>query len=203
MTDGSLNTAHLTNVAIGQQRTAKIGQAYFFDGTSSFVSIPDSSAFHNSSTGLTLAMWINVPAGKLPSNLGHPMTLIDKEDGTSGWGLVIGTDNKPVFTVYYANMKIIATSSQAITAGTWTFVAATYAPYADTYVYVGQSANSSDLTTLPYPENALAIGIGSSAHSRNDYALGYIDEVGIWQRALSAAQLTALWRRQLDLDGAL
>jgi fibronectin type 3 domain-containing protein len=163
----------------------KFGSALSFDGVNDWVTVADSNTL-DLTTGMTLEAWVN------PSALGTSWrTAVFKE-----------TSNYYAYALYpntgttrpSGNMLVGATDydqrgSAALTLNTWTHLATTY-DGANLRLYVngtqvGTQAASGSITTST---GALRIG-GNNIWS--EWFQGRIDEVRVYNRALSATEIQA------------
>lgn len=161
--------------------TGKFGNALSFNGTSNYVTINDSATL-DLTTGMTLEAWVK------PSALTGWRSIIMKEkSGNLVYGMYANTDsNKPSGEIYTTGNRDVRSSS-ALTTTDWKYVAVTYDGI-NIKIYVdgnevGSTATSGNIATS---NNALRIG-GNSVWG--EYFKGLIDEVRIYDRALSQPEI--------------
>lgn len=166
-----------------------MGQALSFDGINDYVEIENDSSL-NITQG-TWEAWIKFDA--LPSVAGHPMNPLAKAN--QYW--IHGSRNDPdsgttdaiVVKVRVGGTRYCAkTSSSFITAGVWYHVAGTYDGetlklYVNGTLIDSNNAPSGNIDT---GTQIMAVGTWSTLI---DYFQGTIDEVRIWNTALTAEQL--------------
>jgi hypothetical protein len=159
------------------------GNAFKFDGHS-FITIPDRPTF-DLTQGMTLEAWVN------PSALWGWRTVLLKE--TSG-GLayaLYANDNapNPAVTVNTGARDQSASGSSGLPLNAWTHLAATYDGSTLQLFVNGVLANSRPLSgALLTSDGALRIG-GNSVWG--EYFEGLIDDVRVYDRALTAAEIQA------------
>lgn len=156
-----------------------------FNGTTSWVTVPHSAAL-NLSTALTIEAWV------------YPTV------APAGWRTVVAKE-RPSGVVYYlhagssspspATGLVVATGEQTLygvaqlPANTWTHLAATYDGAAQRLyvngVQVSTRAQTGQISTSTSP-----LRLGGNA-SYGEYFQGRIDEVRLYNRALTAAQIQA------------
>jgi Concanavalin A-like lectin/glucanases superfamily/Putative Ig domain len=155
----------------------KYGSALVFNGKSSMVSIPDSSSLHLTN-GMTLEVWVN------PSNPGNGWQdlvckgnnnyYLDANNSDASGGGIFGGINTNV-------------NAKGLTKGVWTHLAETYdGSSLRLYVngaQIASTAASGNIASSTYP---LQIG-GDSIFGH--YFKGIIDEVRVYSRALSQAEI--------------
>jgi hypothetical protein len=113
-----------------------------------------------------------------------------------GWELSINTANDgrgARFTVSPDNVDEIVVSSPPIASDEWTHVAGTYSPNGELRVYVNGLLKAS--TPAPPQQANSPVGARIGGRSYNYYWRGQIDEVRLFSRELTAAEIVQLARR--------
>ncbi|HET8630678.1 MAG TPA: LamG-like jellyroll fold domain-containing protein [Thermomicrobiales bacterium] len=166
--------------------------AMTFDGTSGYVNVPDDSSL-DMTGDLTVEAWAK------PGKLGATQTVLHKGDGTEinewQYRLSLSQDNHWRATVYARNTSYTLTDPATVAAGQWyhlvlTRGGTTLTLYVDG-VSVATGTVKGDLTT---GEGPLAIGrVGSFATPSwaAYYFNGSVDEVAVYDHALSAGRIRA------------
>ena len=176
---GNGNNGTITNATWAA--TGKYGKALQFNGTNALVTIPDAASLHLS-TGMTLEAWVN------------PSTV------NSAWRDVIykGNDNfyleatstnasHPDAGMIAGGSYADAFGTAALTASTWSYLTETYdGSTLRLYVNGTQVASTAHTGTIATSTNPLQIG-GDSLYGQ--YFAGLIDEVRVYNVALTAAQI--------------
>ena len=181
--DSSANGNHGTISGATRNTSGQYGAALDFDGSNDSVTVPDSSSLDLTS-GMTVEAWV------------RPLT-------TSGWRTVVLKERPGdvVYALYSSNndngrpsgrarvngSNVLVNGTSRLTTSVWTHLAATF-DGSNLRLYVNgalvgtRSASGTILTTT----NPLRIG-GSSALGR--WFRGRIDEVRVYNRALSASEI--------------
>jgi hypothetical protein len=188
--DGSGRNHHGT-VSGAERVSGKIGGALRFDGVDDWVTVADAPGLDLSS-GLTLEAWVN------PSVVGGWQTVLLKEGaGNMAYELYANIDTaRPAayFTTPGGAIRAI-TGTAALAANTWTHIAATY-DGAHMRFYM----NGSLVRTVARTGAILAtdgpLHIGGNEVWGGEWFSGLLDEVRIYNRALSASEI------QADMSGA-
>lgn len=160
----------------------KFGAALDLNGTSQFVTVPDSASLDLTS-GMTLEAWV------YPTATTNWQTVLLKE---SGGGLAYAlyarsNANRPAAYVNIAGVDRAASSGSGLPRNAWSHVAATYSGVTVTLYVNGVLRSSSSVTgTLPATSSPLRIG-GNTVWG--EYFKGRIDEIRIYNRALNAAEI--------------
>ena len=181
VTDSSGNGNNGTIANATWTTAGKYGDALVFNGTNAPVTIPDAASLHLT-TGMTLEAWVN------------PSTV------TSAWRDVIykGNDNYyleatstsggvPAAGATLGSSDVDTLGTAALATSTWTFLTETYNGSA-LALYVNGTLVSSLAQTgnIVTSTNPLQIG-GDSIYGQ--YFQGMIDEVRVYNVALTAAQI--------------
>jgi hypothetical protein len=204
------NAAILTNVGIGQTRDAVLGQAYYFDGVKSRMVLSPNSSLQFSTGAFTVSLSVKLVPGSSPMDLGTEMRLIGDSNGTSGWELGVDTSNHVVFRTHgNPGRDVFARSSLSLSPGWWSHLVAIYAaPGASNvpgaFLFTAGVRNFSppwdgaDWMNGPYVESPSPIAMGTSPTAPYMLAHAYLDEIGLWNQALSLDAVKALYATQLE-----
>jgi VCBS repeat-containing protein len=161
----------------------KFGGALSFDGVNDWVTINDTAAL-DLTTGMTLEAWV------LPSTLSGWRTVLLKE--RSG-GLVYslytsGDGTRPSgYVATPGEVGVVGPSSVSTT--TWTHLAVTY-DGATLRLFVNGAQVATRTLTAPIAASTGALRIGGNS-VWTEFFRGRIDEVRIYNRALTAAEIQA------------
>jgi hypothetical protein len=179
---GSGNTGTITGAT--WTTAGRFGSALSFNGTSNWVTVPDAPILDLTSAftieawiyASTISGWRTVVLKEAPNSLAYGLYSGNGSSRPSGWAQVGGRD-------YFVN----ATAN--LVANTWTHVAYTYdGTTLRMFVNGTQVSTAAGPTALAVSAGALRIG-GNAVWG--EYFSGRIDEVRIYNRALTAAQIQA------------
>jgi len=163
--------------------SGKVGGALQLDGTNDYVAVNNANEL-NPTAGITIAAWL------LPDQWGSNRRILQKGDTDSQYRLTAETNLMKFDLKGVTNGTLTFTLP---TAGTWTHVAATYDGATMKLYYNGvlvkQQAASGAIATT---KNKLAVGTKIGTANAGDYFDGKLDEVRLYDRGLSAAEVTAL-----------
>ncbi len=190
-TDGDRNNDTLTSFFIvnglnyGNSAVNKLQ----FDGIDDYLDIPLPNKF-NSSSQLTIEAWVNTPS--FSSN----RTIFSRDTSKTGTGrhytLYINTSGKLVFVMRSSLYLDSIVSSQAITAGTNTHVAAIFDPLtASLKLYINGDTAGTKVMSGSMISSTFPITIGKFQQPSSDYFYGTIDEIKIWDAARTESQIRA------------
>ncbi len=195
------NTGTLVNAT---RVAGKFGNGMSFNGTSALVRVPDASSL-DLTTGMTIEAWVK------PSAITNWRTLVMKEAGSSpiprgGWsdpfdyGMYGNTDtNRPnvAFNTTAAAFDLRGTAQLAN--NTWTHVASTY-DGATLRVFVNGAEVATKAASGPIATSNDQLSIGGNT-IWGEYFAGVLDEVRIYNRALSPAEITSDMNTAVDASG--
>jgi hypothetical protein len=124
-----------------------------------------------------------------PTTLADRRTVVMKEAPSGlAYGLYAHDGSRPAAYIHIGNNDIGRQGTAALAANTWTHVAATYdGATLRLYINGAQVATTSIAGSIAATTGALRIG-GNSAWG--EYFAGMIDEVRIYSRVLTAAEIT-------------
>lgn len=176
----------------------KVGQAFSFDGVDDYVQIPYDASFNLSN--FTLQAWVKFPQTSYATIIGRPQGG-NSTDGFSFFRLDMTSDNKIGGGVQgegSAYTVSVSTAPTTFNDGEWhlcTFVRDVDAGgNGEIRIYVDAYApwSYSDSSPGDMEHNLKGITIGSYDGSTSFFK-GLIDEVAIWNRALSADEILAIF----------
>src|SRR3989338_11551701 len=200
---GQGNHGALVNMSTSTSRVpGKLGQALKFDGVDDYVLTPagtvSSLSFIQNTKIFTVSLWTKVGTGNYASFLGNSCSSLGK-------GYLFSPGNTTEMRTFMGtggNFSRAYTSSAPITDNKWhhlTFIGngttASFQIYMDGMAKAMTVVNDGDLSS---GDSTRAMMIGrnqiSGCELGTTYPSNLIDDVRIYNRALSAAEITALYR---------
>jgi len=183
------NTGTLVN-GTAWTASGKFGGALSFDGVDDYVSIGDYPALRPSV--LTISAWINPSTPTTQYQM-----IVDKQTVAGAYGYTLrleGTSGKLFFRTYGTSAGDL-TGNAVLSADTWYFVTATYdGSYSKIYINGALDASKSNSGTISYDGTVLKVGMRDGGYNFN----GSIDEVRVWNRSLSAAEVAQQYYGSLN-----
>ncbi len=184
---GNSNTATLVDGPIWT--SGKINGAISYDGTDDYVDCGTNSSL-NLTGSLTIIAWIN------PKSFGQNGwgRIVDKGDTSAGYSFFVDEDVQSIAYVTYGG-EVANSNSNVISLDTWQHVAAVYNESSSsvTFYVDGQEAGSSSYSTSPLDSSNDPLVIGIRGYDLNRAFDGIIDDVRVYNRALSAIEVLQLY----------
>ena len=164
--------------------SGRFGPALSFSGTNASVTIPDSNSL-DLAGGMTLEAWVNPTTSS-----GSWRTVVMKESPAGlNYALYSAeTSNRPSAHVFTTS-ELDTRGTSALPLNTWSHLAGTY-DGATLRLYVNGSQVASKAVTGGIATTNGALRIGGNA-IWSEWFKGLIDEVRVYNRALSAAEVAA------------
>jgi hypothetical protein len=185
--DGNSNDAHGSNNGSDTSMSyssGKIGNAGSFNGSSSINCGNDSSL--NISDSITIAAWVKTSS---PSQ--GDRRIVDKgKNGTSN-GFLFDLHTGARFVIDPVNIS----TGENLPSNTWTLVTVMYDKPSGTAKIYYNATEKAKITGLSgsLTTSTNSMMIGNSPDASNKGFTGYIDEVGIWSRALTDDEIEQLY----------
>jgi len=183
---------NLTNSNITYSQTGKLNTCYSFNGTSSYTGNLVGSASYTFAAAMSASFWMKT------SGTGTFMFIVSNWNATNGTGWLVykDTDDNVYFEVHNPGTGA-ATSTVAITGssqadGNWHHIVGTFdGTYARIYL-----DSTLEMTSSAWPysiaANSNTFSIGSDETTQYYYS-GYLDEVGLWSRAITQTEVNKLY----------
>jgi hypothetical protein len=160
-----------------------IGKALSFDGVDDYVEVPDSTNLRGFSN-LTILMWV-----KIPSGTGY-WGFVSKTERSNGWQFIKNYPTRPIFFEIFeggSNIGSYAYSYSQIPENTWTQIGIVVEGLTWKFIING-TVDRVFTSSRALTHSTVSLWIGSSRAS-TPYLNGTIDEVRIYNRALSADEI--------------
>jgi hypothetical protein len=169
--------------------TGKFGSALSFNGTSAWVTVADAASL-DLTNGMTLEAWVNPSAGT-----GWRTVLLKENASTMAYALYSANNASRPAGFVHTNTDIPVNGTAAVPLNVWTHLAFTY-DGATMRMFVNGVQVSTKALAGAAAVSAGALRIGGNA-VWGEYFKGLIDEVRIYNRALTATEI------QTDMNVAI
>jgi hypothetical protein len=182
---GYTNNGSVFGATLTTNRFGTPNGAYNFTGVgNTYISIPDSPSL-DMTNAITLALWFNTKGG----GYAQPR-ILTKGPPSYGIGL---SDTSSSPSIFFANESASVSSSPInLVQSGWIFVAGTYDGHSmqiyTNGVLAGQFSISGSIGVSHEP-----LGIGENLDDSSDFVNGQIDDVRIYNRALTPAEIQQLY----------
>lgn len=192
--NGTVNGATLTS-----DRFLNSNNAYSFDGVDDFIQIPNINLI-NGQNGISVSAWCQIIGynGQICPDCYQYIVSKGSDANTGHFGIKYSQNpNSFDFFIsvnnFQTNGYIYSNSSYPIPQSSWHNLIMTY-DNQNLKVYVDGILRNSMPYTLPYSPNLDPILVGKHILSSFPYFTnGKIDDIGIWNRALTPQEVTALY----------
>jgi len=173
------------------------GRALEFDGVDDYVDLGDVSFFDGTAKPATFSAWVKPTGGSSGAIISKSSSLADRYTfgfRYSSTGKLTFQLQGPTVNTNYWNF---ATGESVIPPNSWSHVTAVVTSFSpqniDLYVNgveVASTLSSGGTPPTSWPDNAVTLKVGKEDFAAAPYAFnGSIDEVRVWSRALSAAEI--------------
>ncbi len=174
--------------------SGEVGQAFSFDGVNGSVIVPDSSSLRLTNQ-LTIEAWINMRTAS-PEPLGWG--IVSKIGGSGGNnGYQLGVTGNTLWGLFNSPggswPQFIVTYASPIVTGAWYHVAYTYDQSAMKLYFNGVPAATNVIGPQPINTSSSNLRISGDDNLGSVYFDGLIDEVGVYNRALSDGEIAAIY----------
>ena len=185
-----------SNVTYG---TGVFGQAGVFNGSNSIIDLGDHNVFSPSVNALSLSCWIKTTG---------TLDFIFSKGGGGGYeyGLLINGSGQIELLAYTlsASSSVSINTSSAYNDGNWHQVVAIYDPSGNFKIYVDGSQQATSSSSLSMGNGSNALILGKKNDTSLDFFNGSIDQVRIFNTALTPLEVEALYKEELCIcDGTV
>jgi hypothetical protein len=183
----SIGTNNGTLVGAASYAPGEVGQAFLFDGTSGYVSIPDSPSLDILTQSITIETWIKMNHTSPNSTWEGIVT-----KGNNSWRLQATINAKTVYFAADGSTHDIY-SSRGVNDGKWHHVAATY-DGTNMLLYVDGTLDATQAASGAISQTSDPLCLGQTANAYgNCFFDGLVDAASIYNRALTAAEIQAIY----------
>lgn len=190
--DSSGNGLNGTAINSPTYGAGKYQNSISLNGTNQYVSVADNALLEGSGGNISVFAWIN-----LPTHDPGPAHIVSKfaDPGYTGYRLV------PRFTLD----TLVSIGDANVSRGTgtpfnsWQHIGFTYNnSICKIYVNGAQEGTDANIGSRVLSNNNI-LAIGAATSGTSGFITGYIDEVSIWQRVLTATEVTNLYNSTCPL----
>lgn len=198
--EGSLKNLSTTT----SPSSGKTGQGIFFNGVNNYITIPDQNVFSPAVNDMTISLWARIPknAPAIGNGGGGNSGSYFIGKGTSGqweWTLENDLNSRVYFSVYKLDGSTGATATyvRSMNDDLWHNYTITVSTSSDTIRMYVDGVSVTLANALPTMSNGTSpLDIGRRPDGQ--YFYGYEDEIKIYNRILSSAEIKDLYRSVIN-----
>jgi hypothetical protein len=164
--------------------TGRYGRSLLFNGTTAWVTVADAAAL-DLTTGMTLEAWVRPTVAM--TNAWRSVLMKERGTGLSYALYANSESRRPSANINTGGLDRTARGIDDIPPDVWTHLAATY-DGATVRLYVNGTLVRSTAASGAIVAGTGALRIGGNS-IRGEWFRGYIDEVRVYSRALTAAEI--------------
>ena len=189
-------------VAPTADRFGNPNSAMQFNGTDGYILVPNSASLQSPSSELTIASWVYLQGFNADSVFGMVMKTISSVQGEYGLGYYVLSDQGNIF--YVQNGVVPSISQVGLPQNAWHFLASSYDGDSIRIYFDGNLIGISELNVTIAPDNN-PLSLGLESNGINEYLLGKMDDIRIYNRALSHSEILDLynengWQQNFQLS---
>lgn len=186
---GNGNHGSLVNAPLATtDRFGRAGHAFEFNGTNSYVHVPNSASLSSPTNRITMAAWVQLYGN---SKVGSPFSPILMKSTEGGNAFMYRFHMATTyFGCAYNDWNLSRTTASNVT-GQWAHVATTYDGTRIRF-YLNGACVDSTLLTLTMVADSRPLTIGADFPGLFEVFWGKIDEVRIYNRTLGPGEIQAL-----------
>jgi hypothetical protein len=175
--------------------SGKLSNALVFNATlnTDYVDVPDAAAF-TLSTGFTASAWVYATAD--PTDIEDIVGQFYFADaGGSGWGLFLNSGMLPSIATANAAQSLLS-SGTSLSLNTWYHLAVVYTggtTGTNGLIYINGVLDTSGTLNQVPQDSAYTVRIGAAPLALDNGFQGRIDDVRVYNRALSATEIKTLY----------
>jgi PKD repeat protein len=187
--DNSVNNNHGTLTGPSWTSVHSIGEALEFDGIDDYINVADDDTL-DIIDEITLESWVYVESSKNFNTI-----LAKGADTTENYEITIYSDQRIHCPIYFNNLgrQVLESPASLVTEDTWHHIGMTYKP-GEWRIYLNgvMAAERTDISETMVSNN-LPLYIGSEYGKTDRHLNGIIDDLTIWDRALSSNDVLELY----------
>ena len=207
---GNNNNGVLSGVTPTVNRFGAANSAYHFDGVSNYISVPSSNSINKIETNdeLSITAWCKPLAWYPTWNI---FGIVEKYNPSSDWGWAFALQNangngSGNDAIFISNYPAYFETNLSVTLGQWAFYALTYSKSNQTMKFYKngnliQTFNNAGLALENTGSGSVYIGF--SPVGINEFSNGDIDDLRLYNRALTDQEINALFLQPYSCSGEL
>lgn len=170
----------------------KYGKALDFDGNGDYVEVADRNKTLDISDSLTISAWVKKDSGG--------MAVVNKLGGGAGYRLKTFDDSMQLSIGNGTTLRDYNSNSFSSISGNWSLLSASYEA-GNIHFYLNERPVGTVSDAIDLTENDVNLGIGEDKGLGGGWFSGSLDEVRIYDRALSEGEVERLYRHEANVTG--
>lgn len=192
---GNNNHGTLVNAPLATtDRFGRANHAYEFNGTNTYVQVPNSASLSSPTNKLTMSVWVLLYGN---SKVGSPFSPILMKSLDGGNGFMYRMNMATTYIACAYNDWNLSQGTACNLTNQWTHVAITYDGSKNRYYLNGVVVDSTLLSVTMTPDSR-GLTIGADFPGFFEVFWGKIDEVRLYNRVLGPAEVHQLATENLD-----
>jgi len=193
---GNGNNGTVTGAQLTNNRLGNVNSAYTFNGSSDFITVPASSTL-NFTTNFSFSCWVNIPDYSQNTSGIAQRAVIGKQRGNNLSGMNFIAVNSSPSSVYSFGINdgpnnIVINNGSSIPLNTWSHFVGTYDGLTGK-LYKDGNLVASNNTSISFVVSTQPFYFGKEFNTTGRFFKGEIDDMGMWNRALTQQEITALY----------
>ena len=184
-TNGAGSAGDGTVTGCTYSQSGVVGNSFGFDGVDDEIEAPD-DVIWDITGNISICGWIK------PTNFSNYRTMIAKRVDASNVTFQLGADITTGRIIWYAGVEVHH-SNTAMTTGVWNFIAMTLTSGNSGTFYLNGSSDGTFTNIGGRTTNTASLQIGHSQPTPIEVMIGNIDELSLWSRILTSAEITTLY----------
>jgi len=193
--DASINGNHGTvnGATLTTDRFGTANSAYLFNGSSQYISIPNSPSLQSATTSLTMNAWINLSGYTLVGQPGVAAILTKSNSSSSNFMYKMDVAQTPA-TIFAStnNFSNYATAPYSFCLNQWYMVTAVL-DGTTAFFYVNGTLVGTQAFVTSITSDGLPLEIGRDSPGLVEFFNGKLDDIRIYNRALSPCEVAELY----------
>lgn len=181
------------NLIFGASSKTTNGQAAYFNGTNSYVSIMSSSSLESPTEAITISAWLNIN----PTSVGAYFICKNSNGSLEPFQYRMGVHVNQYMFMGYKNTPTtyldIRSRTNVFARSKWMLVTSTFDGKVFKYYIDGVLFSETPHTGVILPDKRV-LEIGRDAHGPIEWFSGALDEVRIYNRALNESEVAQLYQ---------
>ncbi len=196
--DSSPNANHGTpgaTLVATTDRFGAAGGAYEFNGTNSYITVPNSPSLSSPSTAITMSAWVLLYGNSKVGSPFGPVLMKSTESTNAFMYRLIASPT--YFGAAYNDWNLHQSAAATIPLDTWHHVATTFDGALHRFYFDGEPVESQALALTIAPDTR-PLTIGADFPGLFECFWGKIDELRIYNRRLTAPEIAELYGGTVD-----